>query len=90
LKDLKVDDKPTLMVFNKMDLYRERYFDDLLDATTQADIEAGLLDNLTTKYGESVILSAGTRENMDELKERLKRLVKEQYVVRYPHQTQQW
>ncbi len=90
LKDLKVDDKPTLMVFNKMDLYRSRYFDDLLDAATQADIESGLIDNLTTKYGESVIISAGTKENLDELKERLKRLVKEQYVVRYPHQTQQW
>ena len=90
LKDLKVDDKPTLMVFNKMDLYRTRYFDDLLDAATQADIEAGLIDNLTTKYGESVIISAGTKENLEELKERLKRLIKEQYVVRYPHQTQQW
>jgi GTPase len=90
LKELKVDNKPTLMVFNKMDLYRERYFDDLLDAVTQADIEAGLKDHLTTKYGESVIISAGTKENMDELRERLKRMVKEQYVVRYPHQTQQW
>ena len=90
LKDLKVDDKPTLMVFNKMDLYRTRYFDDLLDAETQADIEAGLKDNLTTKYGESVIVSAESKENLEELKERLKRLVKEQYVVRYPHQTQQW
>ena len=90
LKDLKVDDKPTLMVFNKMDLYRTRYFDDLLDAETQADIERGLIDNLTNKYGESVIISAGTKENLEELKGRLKRLVKEQYVVRYPHQTQQW
>jgi GTPase len=90
LKDLKVDDKPTLMVFNKMDLYRTRYFDDLLDAETQADIEAGLKDNVTNKYGESVVISAGTKENLEELKERLKRLIKEQYVVRYPHQTQQW
>ena len=90
LKELKVEGKPTLMVFNKMDLYRSRYFDDLLDASTQADIEAGLKDQLTTKYGESVIISGGTKENLDELKERLKRMVKEQYVVRYPHQTQQW
>ena len=90
LKDIKVDDKPTLMVFNKMDLYRTRYFDDLLDAETQADIERGLIDNLTNKYGESVIVSAESKENLEELKERLKRLVKEQYVVRYPHQTQQW
>ena len=90
LKDLGVDDKPTLMVFNKMDLYRERYFDALVDEETKANIEADLLENLTNKYGESVIMSAETKENIEELRERLGRLIKEQYVVRYPHQTQQW
>ncbi len=90
LKDLSVDDKPTLMVFNKMDLYRERYFDALVDDETKANIEADLLENLTNKYGESVIMSAETKENIEELRERLGRMIKEQYVVRYPHQTQQW
>ncbi len=90
LKDLGVDDKPTLMVFNKMDLYRERYFDELVDTETKDNIEAELLENLTNKYGESVIISAFSKENLDELRERLGRIIKEQYVVRYPHQTQQW
>ena len=90
LKDLGVDDKPTLMVFNKMDLYRKRYFDALLDKETQDNIEAELLENLTNKYGESVIMSATTKENIEELRERLGRMIKEQYVIRYPHQTQQW
>ncbi len=90
LKDLGVDDKPTLMVFNKMDLYRERYFDALVDTETKENIEADLIENLTTKYGESVIISASSKENMDELRERLGRIIKEQYVVRYPHQAQQW
>jgi GTPase len=90
LKDLGVDDKPTLMVFNKMDLYRSRYFDALLDEETQANIEAELLENLTNKYGESIIMSARTKENIEELRERLGRVIKEQYVIRYPHQTQQW
>ena len=90
LKELGVDDKPTLMVFNKMDLYRERYFDALLDEETQNNIEAELLENLTNKYGECVIMSASTKENIEELRERLGRIIKEQYVVRYPHQTQQW
>lgn len=90
LKDLGVDDKPTLMVFNKMDLYRKRYFDALLDKETQDNIEAELLENLTNKYGESVIMSAQTKENLEELRERMGRMIKEQYVIRYPHQTQQW
>ena len=90
LKDLGVDDKPTLMVFNKMDLYRERYFDELVDTETKESIEAELIENLTNKYGESVIMSATSKENIEELRERLGRLIKEQYVVRYPHQAQQW
>ncbi len=90
LKDLGVADKPTLMVFNKMDLYRERYFDALVDDETKASIEADLLENLTNKYGECVIMSAESKENIEELRERLGRMIKEQYVVRYPHQTQQW
>ena len=90
LKDLGVDDKPTLMVFNKMDLYRKRYFDELVDAETKANIEAELIENLTTKYGESVIMSAQTKENIEDLRERLGRIIKEQYVIRYPHQSQQW
>ena len=90
LKDLGVDDKPTLMVFNKMDLYRKRYFDELVDAETKANIEAELIENLTTKYGESVIMSAQTKENIEDLRARLGRIIKEQYVIRYPHQSQQW
>ncbi len=90
LKDLGVDDKPTLMVFNKMDLYRERYFDELVDTETKENIEAELIENLTNKYGESVIMSATSKENIEELRERLGRMIKEQYVVRYPHQAQQW
>jgi GTPase len=90
LKELGVDEKPTLMVFNKMDLYRERYFDELLDKETQDNIEAELIENLTNKYGESVIMSANTKENIDALREQLGRIIKEQYVIRYPHQSQQW
>ena len=90
LKELKVDDKLTLMVFNKMDLYRKRYYDDLLDDETKAHIEAELLENLTLKYGPCVIMSAETKENMDILRGKLERMIKEQYVIRYPHQAKQW
>ena len=90
LKELGVDDKPMLMVFNKMDLYRERYFDALLDPTTQAQIEAELIEHLQNKYGESVVISASSKENMDTLRSVLGRMIKEQYVIRYPHQARAW
>ncbi|MBC7777385.1 MAG: GTPase HflX, partial [Phycisphaerae bacterium] len=90
LQELGTADKPTLMVFNKMDLYRERWFDDLLDDATRAEIEADLRDRMLNTYGESVFISARTKEGMEDFRERLTRLIKETYVVRYPHQVKSW
>ncbi len=90
LKELGVDQKPTLMVFNKVDAYRKRYFDDLLDDNTKAEIEIGLLEKFTNNYGPAVIISAETKENFELFKETLTRMIKEQYVVRHPHQSQMW
>jgi GTPase len=91
LKELGVADKPTLMVFNKLDLFRERYLDALLDKDTKANIEAELLDHVRNKYdSECVFISAADKENIDSLKEILSRMIKEQYVIRYPHQAKQW
>jgi GTP-binding protein HflX len=90
LSELGAADKPTLMVFNKIDLYRERYFDDLLTVQERIDIEAELRERLLSNYGENVFISAHTKEAIDELKDRMTRLIKETYVVRYPHQVKSW
>ncbi|MDO8366172.1 MAG: GTPase HflX [Saprospiraceae bacterium] len=90
LRELGAGDKPTLMVFNKMDLYRERWFDDLLDEDTRAEIESDLRNRMFHTYGESVFISAYTNEGIEDFRERLTRLIKETYVVRYPHQVKSW
>lgn len=91
LKDLEAIDKPTLFIFNKMDLYRERYFDDFLDEATKKEILAELTDKLKKQYeGDHVFVSATKKENLDELKEKITKLVKEQYVIRYPYQAKRW
>jgi GTP-binding protein HflX len=90
LQELGAAEKPTLMVFNKIDLYRERWYDDLLDDATKAEIEADLRDRMLHTYGESVFISAHSKEGMDDFRERLTRLIKEIYVVRYPHQVKSW
>lgn len=90
LEELGAVDKPTLMVFNKIDLYRSRYFDDLLDAATKKEIEAELRDRLLHAYGENIFISAHTKEGIEELRDRMSRLIKETYVVRYPHQAKSW
>ena len=90
LQELGAADKPTLMVYNKMDLYRERWFDDLLDDATKSELESELRDRLLHSYGENVFISAQTKEGIEDFRERLTRLIKETYVVRYPHQVKAW
>lgn len=90
LQELGAAEKPTLMVFNKMDLYRERYFDDLLTPQERSELEADLRERLLHAYGENIFISAHTKEGIDDFRERLTRLIKEAYVVRYPHQVKSW
>jgi GTP-binding protein HflX len=90
LQELGAVDKPTLMVYNKIDLYRERWYDDLLDAGTKTDLEAELRERLQHTFGENVFISARSKEGIDDFRERLTRLIKEAYVVRYPHQVKGW
>lgn len=90
LQELGAAEKPTLMVFNKIDLYRERYFDDLLTIAERAELETELRERLLHAYGENVFISARTKEGMDDFRERLTRLIKEAYVIRYPHQVKGW
>jgi GTPase len=80
-----------LMVFNKLDVYRKAYYDDMLDAQTKLDLEAELKENMSTKFHcDNLFISAKTKENIDELRQVLTTMIKEQYVVRYPHQAKQW
>jgi GTP-binding protein HflX len=90
LQELGAGEKPTLMVFNKMDLYRERYFDDLLDQTTRKELEQDLRERLREAFGENIFISAKSKEGIEDLRERMTRLIKEAYVVRYPHRVKGW
>lgn len=91
LIELGVSEKPTLMIFNKMDLYRDRYFDKLLDAETRQQIELDLKKSISTGLDEEAIfVSAQTGENIQALRTRLSAMITEQYKVRYPYQSQKW
>ncbi|MCK6694346.1 MAG: GTPase HflX, partial [Thermoanaerobaculia bacterium] len=72
------------------DLYRERYFDELLDTATRKELETELRERLLHANGENVFISAKSKEGVEELRERMTRLIKESYVVRYPHQVKGW
>lgn len=91
LRELDVLDKPTLFVFNKIDLYRKKYYDPFLDDEAKAEIEEGLRGSLKHQFEhDNVFISALAQENIEELREKLTVMVKEQYRVRYPYQVNQW
>ncbi len=91
LKSIGVNDKPMIMVLNKIDSYRELYFDDLLDQRTKKEIEQELITNLQIKYSYPIqIISAKSNENIDALTKLLKEHVAKLYMIRYPYKTKQW
>jgi len=91
LKELGALDKPTLLVFNKIDLYRKRNYDDYLEEEVKEEIECNLKQNLRNTFEQDVIfVSAVTKENINKLRQKLKKMVYEEYMLRYPYQAERW
>ena len=91
LKELGVDQKPTLMVFNKIDAYREKFFDAYLDEQTKEEILAELSENLKNTFEhDNIFISAKNKENLDMLREKMAELITIEYQLRYPYKTKTW
>ncbi len=91
LQDLGCTEKPTLMVFNKLDLYREKYFDELLDQETKDEILNETQKRLTNTYEcETIFISALGKENITAFRDKLQKMIMDQYEIRYPYQTKTW
>ena len=91
LKDLGALDKPTLMVFNKIDLYRKRNFDTYLEPEVKEEIETNLQNSLKNEFDcDNILISAIEKENIDGLREKMTAMIRKQYKVRYPYQAQRW
>ncbi|MEY4107742.1 MAG: hypothetical protein RL181_2084 [Bacteroidota bacterium] len=91
LQDLGASEKPTLLVFNKIDQYREKYYDPFLDQEAKQEIEEGLQGNLRHLFdAENILVSARTKENIELLRAKMLEMIKEQYKLRYPYHAQSW
>ena len=91
LLEIKVEQKPTIMVLNKIDLYRERHYDDFLDQSVKDQIEEEIQDRLRNEYSaETVLISAATGENINVLREMLTTVINDAYNVRYPYRPKEW
>lgn len=91
LKDLGADKIPVLYVFNKMDLYREQQFDEFLLEEEKKE----LMEEFKTQWqietqGNACFMSALHKEGLAELRVKLKELIQELYVKRYPYKTRFW
>jgi len=89
LQELKAFEKPTILIFNKMDLYEANTFDKWLEPEVKQDI----LDNLklqweTKTQGNCVFISALEKRNIDELRKTILDKVTQLYRDRFPYKTE--
>lgn len=91
LKDIEALDKPTLLVFNKIDLYRKRYFDRYLEEEVKETILQELQKKLKIEFEhDNIFVSAIENENIGALRMKLKDMVEEMYQERYPYRIKHW
>lgn len=89
LQDLKAFEKPTLTIFNKMDLYTTNTFDEWLDEGTKQQILEDLMANWQRQTnGNAIFISALERTNINELRTTILQKVRELYRIRYPYKTE--
>ena len=88
LADLGCADKPTVIVFNKMDAYSwtEKDADDLTPAGKENVSLDDLMNTWMSRVGDDCIfISARQKTNIEELKELLYKRVRELHVQKYPY-----
>lgn len=88
LAEMKCNDKPAIMVFNKMDRYEKQTFDEWLDPQVKEDILRDLKERWERETDHNcVFVSAIERRNIDGLRNTILNKVKELYQIRYPYKT---
>ncbi len=89
LQELKAFEKPILTIFNKMDLYAERTFDEWLEDSVKEEILQDLKDKWDQITNNNcVFVSAVEKNNIEALRGQILEKVRNQYQVRYPYRTQ--
>ena len=88
LDEIDSGDKPVIVVFNKVDAYRPKAKD---PQDAEADQPADPLEELKTTWmskveaADVVFISALKKQNIDELRDKMYRQIKQIHVERYPH-----
>ncbi len=88
LQELKAFDKPVVTIFNKMDLYRLKYFDEWISDEVKQDIERDLKERwINVTNNNCVFVSAIEKQNIEELRTIILHKVRDMYQIKYPYKT---
>lgn len=89
LSEIKCEDKKTIMVFNKIDLYAPEEFDedDLINPRTTRHYAIGEWKEtwMHKMAGNAVFISALSRENLEEFRQTVYREVRKIHISRFPY-----
>jgi len=90
LQDIKSNDKPTIMVFNKIDAYKPLVIeeDDLITEKTRRHFsleewQETWMNNVGEK--NALFISATNKENFEEFREKVYEAVREIHITRFPY-----
>ena len=89
LAELNAQEKPTIVVFNKMDKYETVAFDQWLEEDVKQEILHDLRNRWTNETKNNcVFVSALEKKNMDLLRQSILYKVREMYQIRYPYKAE--
>lgn len=90
LKDIKSDDKTTIMIFNKIDAYKAEKFDEedlMVERSSKHYSINEWKKTWMSKVGENntVFISATEKENFEELRHKVYEAVRQIHITRFPY-----
>lgn len=83
LKDIDATDKPTILVYNKIDLYTPE-----LDKIEEEETQPDILSQLKASHfsnGDAVFISATKKENMEEFRQKIFEKVEKKHFTIFPN-----
>ena len=89
LEELGAHNKPTITIFNKMDLYEQHTFDPWLEESVRDEMLKDLRERWEFEtHGNAVFVAAIERRNIDQLRSVILSKVRELFKIRYPYRSE--
>ncbi|TPV34819.1 GTPase HflX [Paucihalobacter ruber] len=89
LDEIQSKDKPTIMVFNKIDAYKPEYYNptdlDIERTTLHYSLDEWKRTWMSKTQNNALFISALNKENLDEFRKRVYKEVREIHVQRFPY-----